>query len=208
MVLGVVGCEKPSSPGFCAIEPGASPTRGPESAWVTLVEFADFECPYCGMLQESLAEVTAVREDQLRLVYKYTPLTSIHPHALGAALAAVCADAQGEFWPMHELLYAKENGLSEAALRGYAEELGLDLVAFELCLEQDGTLAVIEGDLSLAREIGINGVPTLFINGKRTVGSKSASELLGEVDDALKEVEASGLGPADYYQTLVERGCS
>jgi len=208
LVPGLFCCAEPTPSGFCAFEPGDSPTRGPESAWVTLVEFADFECPYCGMLEEALAEVTAMRAEQLRLVYKHTPLTSIHPHALAASLAAVCADAQDEFFAMHDLLYQQENGLSDAALRGYASELGLDLEAFELCLEQTASLAVIERDLTLARDIGLSGVPTLFINGKRTVGSRSASELLEQVDEALKEAEASGLAPADYYQTLVERGCS
>ena len=144
---------------------GSSPARGPENAPVTLVEFADFECPFCQKIAPELDALWEKHPTTVRFVFKFMPL-SMHPHGELAARAAVAAQAQGKFWEMHHLLFAHGEHLDEAALKGYATSIGLDIERFRVDLESDATKARIEADRKLGDALKVKGTPTLFINGR------------------------------------------
>jgi protein-disulfide isomerase len=145
--------------------------RGPETAPVTLVEYGDFECPYCAAAHVILKEVQATMGDQLRLVFRHFPLTQIHPHAEPAAEASEAAGAQGQFWEMHDLLYENQPRLDPPHLLMYAEELGLDVERFARELEEGAYRERVRGDFLSGVRSGVNGTPAFFINGVRYDGS-------------------------------------
>jgi protein-disulfide isomerase len=138
---------------------------GDPGAPVTLLEYGDYECPYCAAAAPVLRQVVEESGGGVRLVFRNFPIADRHPYALTAALAAEAAGAQGAFWPMHELLFARQDRLDDAALRAYAEELGLD-----------GSLVVgvaaqvfgdkVEADFAAAVAAGVGGTPTMFIDGR------------------------------------------
>jgi protein-disulfide isomerase len=148
------------------IPPANSPILGPGDAPVTIVEFSDFQCPFCSRVDPVLKQVLAQYPKQVRLIYKNLPLTSIHPYALGAAQAAVAAQKQGKFWEMHDLLFANQRALQPDALKSYAQRLGLDVAKFEADSAAAETMAAIQDDIKLSRTVGVRGTPTLFVNGK------------------------------------------
>ena len=141
-----------------------SPSRGPESAPVTIVEFADFECPFCQRLAPELDELWDKRQADVRFVYKFMPL-AMHPHSEVAARAAIAAQAQGQFWPMHRVLFANGTRLEVTDLEGYAKDLGLDLDRFRADMKSPATTARLEGDRKLADDLGVKGTPTIYVNG-------------------------------------------
>jgi protein-disulfide isomerase len=142
-----------------------SPSRGPDSAPVTIVEFADFECPYCQRMAPELDALWEKRQASVRFVYKFMPLT-MHPHSEIAARAAIAAQAQGKFWPMHHALFANGTRLEATDLEGYAKDVGLDLERFRADMRSAATTARIDADRKLADDIGVKGTPTLFVNGR------------------------------------------
>jgi protein-disulfide isomerase len=142
-----------------------SPARGPESAPVTIVEFADFECPFCQRLAPDLDDLCEKRQATVRFVYKFMPL-AMHPHSEIAARAAIAAQTQGRFWPMHHALFANGSHLEVTDIEGYAKELGLDLDRFRADMKSPATTARLDGDRKLADDLGVKGTPTLFINGR------------------------------------------
>src|SRR2546421_7373815 len=144
--------------------------QGPVTAAVTLVEYGDYECSYCGEAYPVLKELTAELGDQVRLVFRNFPLTQIHPHAQRAAEAAEAAAAQGRFWPMHDMLYEQQEALEDEDLVAYATELGLDLDRFQVQLTQGAYAERIREDLMSGVRSGVNGTPTFFINGRRHDG--------------------------------------
>lgn len=141
-----------------------SPSRGPEQAPVTLIEFADFECPHCQFMAPRLDEAWESHKSSVRFVYKFMPL-SMHPHAEMAARAAIAAQAQGKFWEMHHELFANAGRLEESDLEGYAKAIGLDVERFLADLHSPATTARLEADHQLAEDLGVTGTPTIFING-------------------------------------------
>lgn len=149
------------------------PSFGPEDAAVTIVEFSDFECPYCRRHNlEVKALILAAYGDNIRYVFKDFPLTSIHPNAIPAAEAAHCADEQGQFWAYHERLFSMELGLSPASYLQYAETLGLDMESFTLCVEERRYAAAVQEDYAFAANLGVRSTPTFFINGLAVVGAQ------------------------------------
>lgn len=153
-------------------------SQGSLAAELVLVQYGDYECPYT---RRSLREVEGVRAElgeALRWVYRNFPLTEIHPHALRAAEAAEAAAAQGRFWDMHALLFARQKALEEENLHGYASDLGLDLEAFGHDLATGAHLGRIQTDLDGGVRSGVRGTPTFFANGVRHDGSYSASALV------------------------------
>ncbi|MBV9947589.1 MAG: thioredoxin domain-containing protein [Myxococcales bacterium] len=142
-----------------------SPSRGPDSAKVVLVEFADFECPFCQKLAPELDATWQARKDKVRFVYKFMPLAA-HPHSEAAARAAIAAGMQGKFWEMHHLLFEHGQHLEDADLDGYARTLGLDLARFHADAAGQAATARIEMDKKLAEALGVKGTPTLFIDGR------------------------------------------
>ncbi len=142
-----------------------SPSRGPETAPVVVVEFADFECPFCQKMAPELDHMWEARKDKVRFVYKFLPLT-MHPHGEVAARAAIAAEMQGKFWPMHEKLFANGKHLEDADLDGYARELGLDLQRFRADMQKPAVTERIENDKKLADTLGVKGTPTIFVDGR------------------------------------------
>lgn len=161
--------------------------QGPPTATVTLVEYADYECPYCGQAHEILVDLSPLLEGRARLVFRNFPLAQIHPHAQRAAEAAEAAGAQGMFWEMHDTLFENQQELDDEALASYAVELGLDLSRFTRELAA-GTFAgrVREDFLSGVRS-GVNGTPTFFINGRRHDRAWDAESLTLAIEAAAKE---------------------
>jgi protein-disulfide isomerase len=141
-----------------------SPSRGPDSASVVVVEFADFECPFCQKLAPELEAMWEARRDRVRFVYKFLPL-SMHHHGEIAARAAIAAQMQGKFWEMSRQLFANGQHLEEDDLLGYAKAIGLDLERFRADMAGEPAKARIEADRKLADALGVKGTPTLFIDG-------------------------------------------
>ncbi len=142
-----------------------SPSRGPEGAPVVIVEFADFECPFCQKIAPELDHLWEARRDQVRFVYKFLPL-SMHPHGEAAARAAIAAQMQGKFWEMDQKLFANGQHLEDSDLVGYARSVGLDVERFRTDMAGAPATARIEADRKLADTLGIKGTPTLYIDGR------------------------------------------
>lgn len=149
-------------------EPGDR-SRGPEDAPVTIVEFSDFECPYCQQATATLSELLARYPDQIRFIYKDFPLPN-HPHAFKAAEAGHCAHEQGKFWEFHDQLFASQ-ALDVESLKGHADELGLDGEAFAACLDDARHAESVNEDMLTGRSYGASSTPTLFINGRPVFGA-------------------------------------
>lgn len=148
------------------------PILGPVDAPITIVEFADFQCPYCVRhFEQTYPLIVAQYGDQVRFVFKNFPLNSIHPDADPAAQAAECAREQGMFWEYHDLLFGGTQGLGQAAYEAYAEQLGLDVAALNACLEEGRYAEAVNQDLALGQQLGVSSTPTFFINGIALVGA-------------------------------------
>ena len=146
------------------------PVRGPETAPIEIVEFSDFDCPYCQRATNTLARILDEYGDQIRLVYKDYPLPS-HPNAFKAAEAGNCANDQGEFWPFHDRLFESQGSLDVASLKTYASELGLEEEAFAACLDSGRHASRVERDLEIGSGYGVSSTPTIFVNGRAVVGA-------------------------------------
>lgn len=158
--------------------------RGPIAAPVTLLEYGDYECPYCGAAHPVTEAVQAALGDEMRFVFRHFPLTTIHPHAAEAAEAAEAAGAQGQFWAMHDLLYANQDHLEGPDLLRYAEALGLDLHRFVTDLTERVHAPKVQQDFLSGVRSGVHGTPTFFINGVRHEGAWDYPRLLAAVQRA------------------------
>lgn len=147
------------------VDVGTSPARGPADAPITLVEFADFECPVCGVMAPMLDKVIALEKDKVRFVYKFLPLP-MHTNGLPSAKAGVAAMNQNKFWELHHVLFENQTRLSPPELDGYAREVGMDLAKFRADTESQATKERIEADKKQADVLGVHGTPTLYINGR------------------------------------------
>jgi len=149
------------------------PVFGAAEAPITIIEFSDYECPYCRKWHvEVWPQLQAAYGDQIRLVYRDFPLTNIHPNATPAAVAANCAQEQDMYFPYSEKLFEMKLNLGTTTYQSYAEELGMDMDAFNECLESDRYLAEVEADYQYAAELGIRSTPTFFVNGIPVVGAQ------------------------------------
>jgi Na+/H+ antiporter NhaA len=169
--------------------------RGPEDAPVTLVEYGDFECPYCGQAEAVVRELLADFGD-LRYVWRHLPLNDVHPHAQLASEAAEAAAAEGRFWEMSDLLMARQDALAVRDLLGYADELGLEPGRFREALRKQKYAGRIADDVESADRSGVTGTPTFFINGRRHYGAYDIEALSAEVRAARARaaVTSSGRG--------------
>jgi protein-disulfide isomerase len=156
------------SGGRLAIPVGADDhIQGPDNAAVTLVEYGDYECPYCGQAFPIVQELQRVFASSLRLVFRNLPLSNVHPHAEAAAEAAEAVALQGPFWAMHDLLFQHQRDLRAESLLRYAEQAGADSNQVAEVLTRRGTRERVESDLEGALRSGANGTPTFFVNGYR-----------------------------------------
>lgn len=166
------------------------PYLGSETAPITIVEFSDYECPYCRQWHsEVYSKLIDTYGDQIRFVYRDFPLENIHVNAKPAAEAANCANEQGFFWDYHDLLFSMEQGLSSEAYQEYAGQLGMDEEAFQECIESGRYQQEVQSDFDFAANLGVRSTPTFFINGIAVVGAQPfevfqqviEKELAGEI---------------------------
>ena len=169
------------------VDPARDHIRGPARAPVTIVEYGDFECPYCGQAEPVVRELLAGHGD-VRYVWRHLPLTDVHPHAELAAEAAEAAADQGAFWPMHDLLLRRQDALLLPDLLRYAAETGLDAERFRAYLTRRAGAARVAADVDSADLSGVSGTPTFFINGRRHYGSYDIDALTA----AVKTAKAAG----------------
>jgi protein-disulfide isomerase len=165
--------------------------RGDDKAPVTLVEYGDYECPYCGLAQTSVERVQKQFGRQLRSVFRHFPLTQIHPYAQSAAETAEFAGAHERFWDMHDGLYENQDQLGISLLFSLAEALDLSGRELRGALESGQYAPKVHGDLLGGVRSGVNGTPTFFINGRRHEAPFDYEYLAGAIDNALSHAKAS-----------------
>ena len=159
---------------------------GSPAAPVTLLEYGDYECPYCAMARPVLEGLVAEMPDTVRLVFRHFPVTTVHPHALMAAEAAEAAGAQGRFWKMHDMIFAHQPRLSYETLRACAVAIRLDLARFDLEMEAHTYLPEVRHDFRRGVQDGVNGTPTIFINRLRYDGPRDRESMLAAIAAVLK----------------------
>jgi Na+/H+ antiporter NhaA len=167
---------------------------GPADAPLTLVEYGDYECPFCAQATGVTHELQDLFGARLRYVFRHLPLSDVHPHADLAARAAVAAGAQDRFWDMHELLFAHQDQLEYEDIAGYAAELDLDVEAFLRLLDDESTFARVRSDVASAEASGARGTPTFFVNGRRHTGAHDAQTLAAALRAAPVDAEATPYG--------------
>lgn len=166
------------------------PARGQKNAPVTIVEFGDFQCPYCKEAESSLRAILTKYPQDVRIVFRNLPLTQIHPNAKLAAEAAVCADRQGKFWEIHDAMYDDQSALSLESLNQTATRLGLNTDRFAACLADGSTSSSLDADAQAAQELGLDGTPSFFINGRPLEGNVPVEKFESVISDELRR--ASG----------------
>jgi protein-disulfide isomerase len=155
--------------------------QGSPSAPVILVEYGDYECPFCGQAYFTVREMQRLLSNQLCFVFRNFPLSTAHPHAKHAAEAAEAAGAQGAFWEMHDVLYENQDALEDENLTEYAAELGLDTMRFNLEMATHRYAAHVREDFLSGVTSGVNGTPTFFVNGIRYDGAWDAASLIAAI---------------------------
>ncbi len=175
--------------------PAGAPTRGPASAKVTIVEFSDFQCPFCKRLATTLHQVQGEYPDDVRLVYLQFPMNtdcskaplkkSLHPNACHAAATAVCAGRQGKFWEMHDALFDAQADFGDKEWAVLAGAVGLDPTAFNACFASDDTQAAILADTQVGADLGASGTPTFFVNGRQLTGAQPIEVIRAVIDAEL-----------------------
>jgi len=186
------------------------PSVGPENAPVTIVEFSDFQCPYCARAGAVVKQIHERYPTQVRIVYRHLPLERMHAQARGAAEASACADAQGRFWDYHDKLFANQRKLAAADLQGYAKQLGLDTAAFEQCVKERKFQAQVDRDLAAAAEAAGGsgkrglGTPAFFVNGILVSGAKPAEDFYKLIDAELARAGVPAAPPAAPPTTASE----
>lgn len=172
------------------------PSRGPEGAPVTIIEFSDFQCPYCKRVAPTIAEILGKYPEQVRLVFRHLPLDRIHPRARPAAEAAVCADDQGQFWAYHDRIFSDTGNLADEDLERFASELGLEMEAFQRCLSEGTSDAVVSADAEAAAALGLRGTPAFFVNGIPLRGAQPASQFVSIIEEELARELSGGSAPS------------
>ena len=174
----------PDSTRIHTVKTAGAPAKGPESAPVTIVEFSDFQCPYCAKVAPTLRQIADTYKDSVRIVWKHFPL-SIHKDAVGASLAAEAAGKQGKFWEFHDRLFADRNKLGPEDLKQHARELRLDMKRFEADLSSGADKKKIDADVAEAEALHILGTPGIFINGRFVEGAQPYETFAKIIDEEL-----------------------
>jgi protein-disulfide isomerase len=183
---------KQKTPVRIALEPprqrfasNVSPARGPEKAPVEIIEFSDFQCPFCLRADPTVRQVLSTYGDRIRFVYRHYPLPN-HPNARPAAEAAACAAEQDKFWAFHDKLFAEQGRLSDADLKQHAAGLGLDAPKFTACVDGHKTKAKVDEDIEAGRDAGVDGTPAFFINGRVISGAQPFETFKRIIDEELE----------------------
>lgn len=165
-----------------------NPVRGAADAAVTIVEFGDFECEPCTLLETALAQALLEYPGKVRVVWKDFPNSKLHPNAMTAAAAARCAAEQSAFWEFHDLLLANQLSINDSAYVPFAAQLGLDLDQYQGCLKARNVDPIVKRDLEEALRLNVSSTPFMFVNGRRVEGAIPYEQLKGFIDGALADV--------------------
>ena len=163
--------------------------RGSEKAKVTIVKFEDFQCPYCKTVQPTFNELLKRYDGKIRVVHKDLPLDAIHPQARPAAEAARCAGEQGKFWDYHDKLYTNGSKFTVEELKSAAKEVGLDVDGFDKCFASGKFRAAVQKDLLEGAQLGLNGTPAFFINGRELTGAQPLEAFAAIIDEELGQAK-------------------
>ena len=166
------------------IATAGSPSQGPASAPIEMVEFSDFQCPFCYRAHPTVKQVLSTYGSKIRFVYRNYPLPT-HPNAHPAAEAAQCANEQGKFWEYHDRLFADQTKLDDSDLKASAAALGLDTAKFNACFDSHKYKARVDADTQAGNEAGVNGTPAFFINGRMLSGAQPFDEFKKVIDEEL-----------------------
>ncbi len=162
-----------------------SPVSGPANAKITIVEFSDFQCPYCAGVVEQVRQILRAYPSQIKLIFKQFPL-EIHPQAEFAAAAAVAANHQGKFWPLHDAMFAHQEDLSRKSILAMAQSVGLDMKRFNEDVDSVETRETIQRDVQDGNDANVEGTPTFFINGQKYNGAVALNAIKPVLDNELK----------------------
>ena len=167
------------------IDVGDAPTRGESNAKVTIVEWSDFQCPFCNRVEPTLKQIEQEYGDSVRIVFKHLPL-EIHPDSRAAHAAAEAAHRQGKFWAMHDRIFMNQRDLRPETLAGYAKEIGLDLGRYQKDVASADVKNTIDKDIEQAQKLGVTGTPAFFINGRNLSGAQPFPNFKRMIDEALE----------------------
>ncbi|MBF0141948.1 MAG: thioredoxin domain-containing protein [Magnetococcales bacterium] len=170
-----------------------TPVKGGAQAAVTVVEFSDFECPYCSRVQDVLGQLLAHYGDRIRIVFRHFPMP-FHANAAKASEAGQCAEEQGKFWPFHDAMFKQQNKLTVPDLKALAKATGLDAAKFDACLDGGTQAARVKADREEGERLGVSGTPTFFVNGISMVGSLPLEEFKTAIDAELAAAKAAAPG--------------
>lgn len=165
------------------------PVLGNPNAPVTLVEFSDFQCPFCARVRPTLKRLHEAYGDRVRIVWKDFPLTSIHPQAFKAAEAGQCAREQGKFWEYHDRLFDNQQALEPEFLKRYAADTGLDAAKFSACLETAKYAARVQAQMGVGNSLGVSSTPSVFINGRLLNGAQPYEAFSAIIDEELERAK-------------------
>ncbi len=166
-----------------------NPSRGAATAPITIIEFSDYQCPFCARVNPTLARVREKYGDKVRVIWKDFPLENIHPLAARAAEAAHCAGEQGKYWEMHDRLFANQKDLAVDSLKKHAVAVGAEPVAFAACLDAGRLASRVTDGAEEGKALGIDSTPTLFINGRRVTGAQPWDVFEGIIEDELARAQ-------------------
>jgi protein-disulfide isomerase len=189
----------------------AMPSKGPKDALVTIVEFSEFQCPFCSRVLPTTKEVLDTYGDKVRIVWRNNPL-SFHPNAGPAAAVAMEANAQGgsaKFWEVHDVLFANQKALGRAELEGYAEKAGLDMAGVKNALDEGTHTKAIQADQALAAQVGARGTPYFFVNGRTLRGAQPIAAFKKIIDEEIATAEGllkAGVKKEQMYATVIKDG--
>ncbi len=185
--------------------PLEGPSKGPANAKVNIVEFSDFQCPFCSRVVPTVEQILKAYPNDVRIFFRHNPLP-FHPNAPLAAEAGVAAAAQGKFWEMHDKMFANQQNIARADLEKYAAEIGLDTAKFKQALDSGAGKAKVQEDLKAAQQIGVQGTPNFYINGRNVQGAQPFEEFKKVIDDEIQranKILAKGTPQGQLYATFM-----
>ncbi|MBF5041118.1 thioredoxin [Aggregicoccus sp. 17bor-14] len=190
--------------------PADAPVRGPKAAKVTIVEWSDFECPFCGRVTPTLKQIEETYGKDVRVVFRHQPLP-FHQSAKLAAEASMAAHEQGKFWEMHDKMFSNQRALDRASLERYAQEIGLNLPKFKAALDSGKFRSRVEQDARDGAAVGANGTPTFYVNGREVVGAVPFANFKQIIDEEIAKADkllASGTKLEDVYEKLMAQAAA
>ena len=185
-----------ATPHRVSVSTDDDPARGPLSAPVTIIEFSDYQCPFCARVEDAVDRILENYQGKVRFVFRDFPSPQIHAYAMKAAEAAACANEQGKFWEYHDALYADQSKLAVPELLATAGRLGLDGGTFQRCLQSDKFTSEVNKDMEDGIKAGVNGTPSFFINGILIAGAQRYEKFAEVIDAELSRGESRPKAPA------------